>query len=36
MALSICWTYLSDVPIDDDKKKTCTNRLVLGQLSAIE
>ena len=29
MALSICWTYLSDVSIDD-KKKSCTNRLILG------
>ena len=29
MALSICWTYLSDVPIDD-VKKSCTNRPILG------
>ena len=29
MALSIYWTYLSDVSIDD-KKKSCTNRLILG------
>ena len=30
MALSICWTYLSDVPIDDVKKKSYTNRPILG------
>ena len=30
MALSICRTYLSDVPIDDEKKKSRTNRLILG------
>ena len=29
MALSIYWTYLSDVPIDGEKK-SCTNRLTLG------
>ena len=29
MALSICWTYLSDVPIDDEKK-SYTNGLILG------
>ena len=28
MALSICCTYLSDVPIDDEKK-SCTNRFIL-------
>ena len=28
MALSICRTYLSDVPIDEEKK-SCTNRLIL-------
>ena len=30
MALSICWTYLSDVPIEHVKKKSCTNRPILG------
>ena len=30
MALSICRTYLSDVPMDDEKKKSCANRLILG------
>ena len=29
MALSICWTYLSDVPTDNEKRKSCTNRLIL-------
>ena len=29
MALSICRTYLSDVPIDDVKKKPYTNILEL-------
>ena len=30
MALSICRAYLSDVPINDEKKKSYTNRLILG------
>ena len=30
MALSICRTYLADVPMDDEKKKSWTNRLILG------
>ena len=30
MALSICQMYLSDVPIDDEKKRSCTNRPILG------
>ena len=36
MPLSICWTYLLDVAIDD-VKKSCTSRLILRlSIDAIE
>ena len=30
MALSICWTYLSDVPIDDQKRKILHKPFYIG------
>ena len=36
MAMGICWMYLSDVPIDEEKKKSPTNCPYWDKLSTIE